>query len=205
MIFTFGSGGDTNAAKKELYEALQYSNLVAEDMSFNEMCEALAEKYPVIPNGALYYNGINKGEFEYYAGGLGVQAVQHNEEVVASFGDSLTIINGGTASIPINIGSFISKKIDVSNYSKLRFNHNSLIGASDDYTFIDVFLTKVKQETMTADASVRILPTKTTKASGNVELNISGLSGEYYVGIYLQSNRSGQNSQITFISDMYLE
>ena len=195
------SGGSS----KKLYEALQYSELVTEDMTFAEMCEALANEFPAFPPGAVYYNGMNKGEFSYYAGGLGVHAVQHNEEVAASFGDSLTLINGGTASIPVNSGSYISKKYDVSNYNKLRFHHNSIIGASDDYTYIDVFLTKVKQETMAADASVRILPTKTTKASGNIELNVADLSGEYYVGIYLQSNRAGQNSQITFISDMYFE
>ena len=190
---------------KKLYEALQYSCLVTDDMTFDEICNALATEYPVIPEGAIYYNGINKGEFAYHAGGLGVQATQHNEELVASFGDSLALINGGTASIPINIGSYISKKYDVSNYSKLCFHHDSLLGTSDDYSFIDVFLTKVKQETMEADASVRILQTKSTKASGSVELNVADLSGEYYVGIYLQSNRAGQSSQITFISDMYFE
>lgn len=47
MIFTFG-GEDTNKAKKELYEALQYSDLVTEDMTFEEMCEVLATEYPEI-------------------------------------------------------------------------------------------------------------------------------------------------------------
>lgn len=36
------SGGSS----KKLYEALQYSGLVTEDMTFDEMCEVLAAEYP---------------------------------------------------------------------------------------------------------------------------------------------------------------
>lgn len=35
---------------KKLYEALQYSGLVTEDMTFDEMCEVLAEAYPEVVN-----------------------------------------------------------------------------------------------------------------------------------------------------------
>lgn len=201
MIFTFGTGGDTNAAKKELYEALQYSGLVTEDMTFDEMCEVLAAEYPDIYK--LYMTSANEGGFEAYAGSCYAYYDYVCFKPSITFGGSMVVTATQIYSgANYGEGVAISKLIDLSNYNKIIFDYECTSSSAHNENPIIFFITPTKQPLMKDIAIVKeTLLNNNTSTRGKAEIDISSVKGEFYVGFSL---RSMGNATIK-ISNMYME
>ena len=190
------------ASSKKLYEALQYSGLVTENMTFDEMCAILAQEYPSF--FVLYKDGVNAANFANYAGNSQGHNYSNTDanysDLTITLGENINAVFSGTNGTRIT--SIVSDAIDVSAFNKLKFNH-TITAKSNSNTIrhISVFLTKVLEEKMNAAAEVVLLSTTGTSASGAKELNISALEGKYYIGINLIT----QSDVNISIGDMILE
>lgn len=104
-------------------------------------------------------------------------------------------------------GCVISKAIDLTNYSKLVFSHISSCSNESPYYLGDddmcaVFITDFKQPKMIPLAYLVYHKKSERTPETTVELDISNISGECFIGFEI-----GTNSQniITMIRDVYLE
>ena len=189
MIFHFGTGGDTNAAKKELYEAMQYSGLVTEDMTFEEMCEVLAEVYPEIYK--LYMSSANEGDFALIDTGYSPTFTKGSELYISDKRSN----DGGFHTVRAK-----SKTFTITGYEKMYFTHVSTITYNDSVTnvYVEIYSAKTN-EIMTSKTLIE----SGTSANGTVIIDTSELSGDCYVIIKLGVNSS--KTVTTKISNMYLE
>ena len=107
----------TKGNAKELYEALQYSGLVTEDMTYDEMCEALTKAYP--PLKVLYDNGDGctdvSGGWGSSAGGLYTSGVSDNTNVACP--SNHIQLTGGYYSYSI---AGIIKAVDITGLNKIK-------------------------------------------------------------------------------------
>lgn len=191
-------------SSKKLYEALQYSGLVTENMSFDEICEVLANEYPEIYK--LYMSRANEGEFVDFAGGISEYAKNSSFIPTINYGAALEIINNKTnwnQSNSIAVGSAMSKSINLTKYKKLRFYHISSVDAASTYNKATVFISESKTTSMQPQMS-EILIQNQKYNSGLVELDISSLSGDFFIGIEVQVKNVSSNL-VTRISEMWLE
>lgn len=138
----------------------------------------------------LYVNG-NQGNFVGYAGGIdypggGAPTLTIGETLYASMSNNVTLATG----------SVISDKYDLTRFSKLKFHHESKT-ASNTTNKISVFVTDVKQTQMIPVTSKILASGSNQNVSGDVELDVTNLSGEYYIGFYLQANVSSVNTTIS--------
>lgn len=175
-------------SSKKLYEALQYSGLVTEDMTFAEMCEALAEEYPSI--FYLYKNGVDNGNFYGYRGACGV--------ALADSGYQLPTVTKGTSlQARVSNGSYYVFGSVVTE-DKYNLTARKVIKGEYNITFskviadngLLVFACKnISGTHFTAEASKWIDGVNaTTSSSGVFELDVSALSGEYYIGFTFGGN-----------------
>ncbi len=200
----------TGGSSKKLYEALQFSGLVTEEMTFAEMCEELAAYFPEILT--LYKNGVNGGGFESFA----CTTLSHTpQKPSVTFAEGMTIKVSGTAGSSAWVypcGSIISKEIDLTSFDTLKFNFSGAKSDMTDYSgntaIASVFITENKTSKISAVASKMFY----NRANGNnldgvVELDIKSLNGKHYIGIELLSNGwSGKTcyTEVT-INNMRLE
>ena len=197
-VVPFSTGGDASA----LYEALQYSGLVTEDMTFEEMCEVLANEYPAIYK--LYMSTANEGNFEAYNG----------SDASASYGTGLPSVTFATAikfSASKDNGtlgsSVISELIDLTRFKKIKLRHSSTITATygaDTFCYVSLFITSSKAQYMGSNivASKKLVVGEAGTFENDAELDISAVEGEYYIGICCHTNHG---TTTTEISNMYME
>lgn len=182
---------------RKLYEALEHSGLVTEDMSFDEMCEVLSEYFPEIYK--LYMSSANEGGFEAFNEGT-----FNNSNV--TFADTMNIVSTVYAST--SIACVTSSLIDVTRFNSLNLNFNIFCpnGKSDSANYCKVFLTKEKEQTMD-EYECTYLATTETNVSGTKSIDISSLEGNFYIVIMLKVGAgSGETRTINAeISNMYME
>lgn len=153
----------------------------------------------------LYHNGTNHAEFGKYEGAISTYGnYSGTDDLIVTFGEDLVVATSGTSAGAMFSESVMSKAIDVTNYSKLKFSHRTVADASSEYNKVGIFLTQVLEGTMTATAE-EVLLASGTSASGDVEIDISSLSGTYYVGICIKSNINNQGQITVTITDPYFE
>ena len=100
------------------------------------------------------------------------------------------------------VGSVISKVYDLTNYNKLWFEYECSVPIAQSYNIMKVFIVSSKQMNMTAVAEQLILPSNVLNYNGTVDLDISAISGKYYIGFYIRTNVNSNNgdSSITVIN-----
>lgn len=201
-IVTDSEGADTVIPfrnKDELYEALQYSGLVTEDMTYEEMLAALSAKYPAKLN--LYSGTANEAGFKGVACTTWPWTPQ---KATVSVGAVLTISGssgGGACAF-----SAASNLVDFTSWKKLIFTHTSSIPRSTDYDRIKLVIAKsLPSVNMAAALSYQLVAVNNVLSvtGSQVELDVSSLSGTYYIVIELQTNGTGTFK--TEISNMYLK
>ena len=189
-------------SSKKLYDALQYSGLVTEDMTYNEMCEILKEYFPEAFK--LYMSSANEGAFDIFQ--------KYNSNGTLTFGNEMTL------SQTTGLGSktkIYSKEVDLTNYKKLHFEHVSSAARGNTYSWIVLTIDKAKKETAptatlpkdldTSNSVViyKLLDQEQNSNSGEVNIDVSGLSGKHYVSVEISSNVADALIQ-TKISNMYM-
>ena len=190
-------------SSKKLYEALQYSGLVTEDMTFAEMCAVLAAEYPEMY--ALYMSSANEGGFEIFQ-----KSEQSNATLNLGTEMVLSQTNAGTSRVKI-----YSDLLDMSRYKTLRFDLTASAGSGNPYTWIALFIDKEKVETnayepkdLTSGNSIVteiLLPNNTTNRSCEITIDLSSINGKYYIGVFLSSNNlAGETTQAS-ISNMHMK
>lgn len=162
-------------------------------------------KFAIDTTAWLYHDGTNHAEFEKYEGAISSYGVYTSmDDLIVTFGEDLVVATSGTNEGAMFSETVMSKAIDVTNYSKLKFSHNTVADQASEYNKVGVFLTQVLESSMTA-AAEKVLLTSETSSAGEVEIDISSLSGEYYVGICIKSNINNQGSITVTLIDPYLE
>ena len=147
----------------------------------------------------LYVSQNNGAEFTAYAGGVDGYVTSAGGTPEVAFANAMTVTMTKSIADGFGIGCVISKPIDLSRFNKLKFYHESTL--SNAYARITVFITQLKDKKMTPITS-QILA-QDTSANGNVEIDISGLNGEYYIGI--ETKKCGNSNASVTISNMYME
>ena len=188
-------------SSKKLYDALQYSGLVTEDMTYNEMCEILKEYFPEAY--ALYMSSANEGGFSAYAGSHYAFYDYTCFAPTVTFGNEMTVQGTTKYNNAYGNGAVISEPVDLTNYDKLIFNYECSIPSMGNDNFIGVFITPVKQPLLTYVAVYNedLLHSKqSASTNGTKEIDISSLKGEYYIGFSMQYTVSANIK----ISNMYM-
>lgn len=191
------SGGSS----KKLYDALQYSGLVTEDMTYNEMCEVLKAYFPELY--ALYMSSANEGGFAAYAGSQYAYYDHTCFDPTVIFEEEMTVLASTKYNGAYGNGAVISEKVDLTGYSKIVFDYECNIHATANDNFIGVFITPEKQAILHDIAVYKedLLIGKTAAtASGTKEIDVSSLSGEYYIGFSMQYTVSANIK----VSNMYM-
>lgn len=203
----YGGGGKSTTrfisdVNDENYGWIQYKDENGEWVNWNYLLET--EKW-------LYTEGQNLGEFSAYAGT--VHGYSHSGNLFAptvTFGESMTITQtqfgseSSGATHGVGAGCVISKSFDLTNFSKLTLHHSTSCNDTDGgITYVKVAIVSSKASKMTASASVTLLSAVSqTSASGDVELDISSLKGEYYIAIDIENYLNTKPK--TVISNMKL-
>ena len=146
----------------------------------------------------LYSGSANEAEFVGFKGSISGVANTSTADSVPSVttGSALTITSTGLS------GCAISELIDFTEYTKLKFHHNSW-ASNNDYSNIHIAITSDKQQSMTP-ILVQKLVGKNTSLEADEEIDVSAINGSYYIVIHLNHNQSTGTPTTTSISDMYL-
>lgn len=162
--------------------------------------QAYTQNYP------LYMTSANEGGFTAYKGSDwsgGIYTYLPNVTFGTSMAFNINQANGG--------GSVITGLIDLSRFTKIKLHHISSITddviANRKYNYVSLFVTNNKKEFMgdSVVASIKLVGGEgaTTKnAEGDVELDISALNGEYFIGICCHVSNGTASTEI---SNMYME
>ena len=149
----------------------------------------------------LYVNGINSAKFTGYAFGTGQYGATSGLMPTLTFGNALKV--SLTSSAVLKIGSAISDAIDVTKYSKLKFHCKSGVSGANGASTTWVCLMDSRTAGANAILQVTTLEGNKTFYEQDAEIDISALSGEYYVGICVQLNTPG-GTIYSEISDMIM-
>lgn len=181
MIFHFGDC----QCKKELYEALQYSGLVTEDMTHKEMCEVLAAKYSESLN--LYNYGDEctdiTGGYQLFQNGTGGSFVNNTNHMTITANAGY----GGNGSV---IALTTVNKIDLTNYNEI----NLAVSCEEEE---NVYLIVSETSSPTGISSCydsATIVTGSGETSGN--LDITNITGKYYVGLIYGRNNTDTSMSI---------
>lgn len=99
----------------------------------------------------------------------------------------------------------ISKKIDITSFSKLVFSHNTTISSATEYNIVALWIAdKLVESGRTFPVLRNNYLINGTASNGTVECDVSNLEGEVYIGITIQLNKNGLSAKTT-ITEMYLE
>lgn len=186
-------GGDdafryVNDVTDENYGWIQYQ---LEDGSWVNYKQVETLIYP------LYMSSANEGGFSAYAGALTSISWLTLKNPTATFSDDMSI------SINNAYGSVISNLVDLTDYEVLKFHHKTTSTAAADGCTLTVFVTQAKSSVMTA-AAKNLFYLNLTSKEEDIEIDISNLSGEYYIGFEIFASNSSWTTT-TEISNMYLE
>ncbi len=191
-IVTGEDGADTvvpfsNA--KKLYEALQYSGLVTEDMTFDEMCAVLAEVYPA------WASMLNSQWVVFQTGDASATYTATSNEEKAYFKINSSQNSGGF------VVGYVSPFFDLTDKSVLSLKghiHRTQVGTSYDAS---IYLTKQATYDHANDMYLfRLNDSTSTDKVCDGEFDVSGLTGNYRLGMKFPcgSNiNTGAYTQIT--------
>ena len=191
-IVTDSAGADTvipfsNA--KKLYQALQYSGLVTEDMTFAEMCDALAAAYP-----ATYSLLMSGWGLSYSAAGLTASGTCSTSAV------KMTITNQTTTAS--TYAYYTSPEFDITAFKELNIigtSHRAAYNPNTGYNpllyLVDASgnLTKLFEHSST-----------TGNSNENISINhdVSALTGKYKLRIDILSYCGGAPSETNVSSNV---
>lgn len=192
-IVTDSEGADTVipfSNVKKLYEALKYSGLVTEDMSFEEICAMFAEKYP---------------QRKYYFSKTQEYDVTWDTEP-GSFYQRTYVSGTGGNNLVINSTS----AIDVTDYSKLILK-NVTVNWNNKYngnTYVNIRGGTTQGSTgLFSTEIIRATYGSSSATVDNVEIDVSNISGYLYLSFYLYvyTGSSGNYAESTCsIDDIYV-
>lgn len=147
----------------------------------------------------LFSANNNAANFTAYNGNTNEDTITPKTPTV-TFGEKLTAVFDATNSNLV-AGCIISDLVDVTNYSKIVLNHESTSTNTSSWEWAKLFVTSEKTSKMTASAKTLIFNAQSS-SSGIVELDISAVNGQSYIGIEMCSN----NRVVTVnVNEMYLE
>ena len=146
---------------RKLYEALEYSGLVTEDMSFDEMCATLAKAYPE-------YISMICGGWEYHAG----SGAYASQSIVS---DENSVVASMSASESWATVSYKSPTFDITNFDVLEYVGSASINGDEPTYYANLILHNL------SDGSDIELFKKHTSGSQsfNETYDVSELSGNY--------------------------
>lgn len=146
----------------------------------------------------LFSSNNNAVNFSAYAGTI--YSGHATKAPTVTVGQKLTVVFNATTSNLV-AGCAISDLVDVTNYSKIVLSYESTSTGTSNWEWAKLFVTNNKTTTMTALATTTILSAQDS-SSGIVELDVSSVSGEVYVGIEMSSNCKIVTVNV---DEMYLE
>lgn len=156
---------------KKLYESLQYSGLVTEDMSFNEMCEVLATYFP-----AGYYLYNYGDEHVIITGGYSLLSATSGTLTKES--NKMTVYRSVAGE---NCIAYTEKTVDLSGWNYMDVIYKGLRGANgyNNASAGSVHVNDARQQTS------HNLTTLLDFTESNVKLtiDISALNDDYYIGV----------------------
>ena len=148
----------------------------------------------------LFSDGSNLAGFYRYNGGIGETNSKYPALSIDA-GTNLVMVANMAGCNYAGVCA-MSKSYDITSHKKLVVSYNiTSASASPSLEKVTVFLTKTVQANMSADASAIIL-NGVASSMGTLELDVSNLSGNYYIGLYIKSNAS---TVTTTISEFYLD
>lgn len=185
MIFNFRKGGNST---KELYEALQYSGLVTEDMTYNEMVEVLAEafgeKFSLIREGWTF--STNATEYDC--------TIIADDEQVSVTVNSFSPVN-------TNITMYLrSPEFYIEHFKYLDLMGSTFRTTGNTQAYYDPKISLVSAET---GAKVTLHQHSISSYSTNTlrpidkTVSVESLTGRYYVEYYLGLYTGERNTRIT--------
>lgn len=177
-----------------LYEALKFSELVTEGMSFDEMCNVLATHYPETLK--LYMSKANEGGFTAYN-------VTGFENSKVGFREYLNVEVSAYATR--SAACAVSAVIDMTKYNKFNFEYTCSATRGDTNNACKVFFTRAKTSSMTEVKGSTVM-TNGISANGKKTIDVSELQGEYYVVVMSQVYATvGETNNVGIkVSNMYL-
>lgn len=149
----------------------------------------------------LYMTSANEGGFSAYSGAASNIDSSYKMAPTVTFADVMT---ASIASGLLKVGTVISKLVDLTNYEKIKF-HYLTTRANTVENYVRFIIVQTKATTMTTVASWTLISSSDSNLSqeGNTELDISALSGEYYLAFEIATSQSSANS--IKVSNMYME
>lgn len=168
-------------SSKKLYEALQYSGLVTEDMTFAEMCEVLAAKYPELLY--IYKHGNNCDEVTGGWENTSWNSWGHSGMApTITFGESTMKISGSSG---ITGTVKTKRKIDVTNFATLSVTVSGIVNGG----FVAPILCR-------ANGDFAYQSNLYPCTNGTKTVDISSYTGEWYVGLFCSSDNT-YNAEVT--------
>lgn len=202
-LYRVGGGGDdafryVNDPNDENYGWIQYQDADGNWVNYEP---AFTKKY------VLFEPNNNAANFVAYAGGIDSTA---KLAPTVTFGDVMAIVqahSGSTSGSDSKMGCVITENsIDLTEYDTIKLEYTdtgSKQALSDVYA--KLIITSAKATNMTATASQYIFQ-NSLLTSGEVELDISAIDGEYYVAILLHSfGMNDYGYARVNVNNMYME
>lgn len=192
-------GGDdafryVNDVTDENYGWIQYR---LEDGSWVNYKQVETLIYP------LYMSSANEGGFSAYAGSATGGYTRITPTLVKA--ESLKVSFKGTLdSNAFYVGCAISKEIDLTRFTTLRFTHSSSGTNGSSSTNGTFFITSTKGTTMTPIVTKTLFNAyDLNNQSGEKVIDISSLNGTFYIGIEVRAYDLA--TATVSISNMYME
>lgn len=158
--------------------------------------QAITTNYP------LYMSTENEGGFEAYAGKIAGDKGNTVKAPTVNFGTTMDVSFATPNYGDSFVGCVVSEIVDLSRYDKLFLTHTTTTNIGNGSEgYVKVFVTNAKGNTMNAATTMLLT------GSGDVEIDLSNVSGEYYIAVEVYLYCTGmQNDKVeTKISNMYLE
>lgn len=146
----------------------------------------------------LYSGTANEGKFKKYPCILTGYIPQ-----VSNNSGTLTIGSSLTYKSTIIGYSVVSDAVDLTNYKYLRFTHTSTTGGTgfgeDNYVVFFIAKTISQNAIITPLKKQVLLGGKNGTASGDITIDVSSLTGTYYIGVMCQAeSATGAYAQVSF-------
>jgi hypothetical protein len=142
---------------------------------------------------------MNYTDFSLYAGRTGNTLNPNIQYTTLNIGSSLVLtVNGSSYGTDIIT---CTKALNLTTYSKIKFTYSG-VQLSANYNFMKFIIFKTKASDISATVSKELLAVNTTTKNGTLEVDVSNLSGDYFVAFEIAS---GNGTSTLTISDMTME